>query len=47
MRASALDALAAGLEVELLREAVRGVDVSPGDSERALAELVAAGATIR
>jgi nicotinamidase/pyrazinamidase len=47
VRASALDALAQGYQVELLREAVRGVDVSPGDSERALAELQAAGATIR
>src|SRR5205823_6157006 len=42
-----LDARGQGLQVELLREAVRGVDVNPGDSERALAELAAAGATIR
>ena len=47
VRASALDALGQGLQVELLREAIRGVDVNPGDSERALAELAAAGATIR
>jgi nicotinamidase/pyrazinamidase len=47
VRASALDALGRGLGVELLRDAVRGVDVQPGDSERALAELTAAGATIK
>jgi nicotinamidase/pyrazinamidase len=47
VRASTLDALGQGYQVELLREAVRGVDLSPGDSERALAELEAAGATIR
>ena len=46
VRASALDALRSGYRVTLLREAVRGVDLKPGDSERALAELEAAGATI-
>jgi nicotinamidase/pyrazinamidase len=47
VRASVLDALGQGYGVEVLRDAVRGVDVSPGDSERALAELAGAGATIR
>jgi len=44
VRASALDALRQGLRVTILLDAVRGVDVQPGDSERALAELREAGA---
>ncbi len=44
VRASALDALKQGLRVTVLLDAVRGVDVQPGDSERALAELREAGA---
>ena len=43
---TALDALRAGFRVRVDREAVRGVDVDPGDSERALEELRAAGATV-
>jgi nicotinamidase-related amidase len=46
VRASALDALAAGFEVVVLEDACRGVDVREGDSARALAELRAAGARI-
>jgi nicotinamidase/pyrazinamidase len=46
VRASALDARQAGLEVSVIRDAVRGVDVTPGDSDRALAEMEAAGAEI-
>ena len=41
---TALDALRQGLEVTVDSSAVRGVDVEPGDSERALEELRAAGA---
>jgi nicotinamidase/pyrazinamidase len=44
---SALDGRAAGLEVIVLRDAIRGVDVQPGDSDRALQELQAAGAILR
>lgn len=44
VRASVLDALRHGFEVILLTDAVRGVDVTPGDSERALQEMRAAGA---
>lgn len=44
VRASALDALAGGFQVTLLTDAMRGVDLQPGDSSRALAELRAAGA---
>lgn len=38
------DALALGYMVVLLRAAIRAVDVQPGDGERALAEMAAAGA---
>jgi nicotinamidase/pyrazinamidase len=43
---TALDAARAGFRVEVDRRGVRGVDVLPGDSERALDELVAAGVVI-
>lgn len=43
---TALDALRHGLEVTIDSRAVRGVDVEPGDSERALDELRRAGATV-
>jgi nicotinamidase/pyrazinamidase len=43
---TALDALRQGLEVTVDSEGVRGVDVAPGDSERALDELREAGATV-
>ena len=43
---TALDALREGFEVTVDRAGVRGVDVQPGDSERALDELAAAGATV-
>jgi nicotinamidase/pyrazinamidase len=43
---TALDALGRGLDVTVESEAVRGVDVQEGDSERALEELRQAGATV-
>jgi nicotinamidase/pyrazinamidase len=43
---TALDALTEGFRVTVDTSAVRGVDVRPGDSERALAELRAAGVTL-
>ena len=43
---TALDALRAGFRVQVDPEAVRGVDVDPGDSERALEELRAAGVSV-
>lgn len=46
VRASALDALREGLTVTLLEDAVAGVDVTPGDSARALAELRDRGAQV-
>ncbi|HZQ99441.1 MAG TPA: bifunctional nicotinamidase/pyrazinamidase [Chloroflexota bacterium] len=46
VRATVLDALRAGYQVEVLRDGVRGVDVRPGDSERAIEEMTAAGARL-
>jgi nicotinamidase/pyrazinamidase len=46
VRASVLDALKHGFEVQVLTDAVRGVDLQPGDSERALHEMQASGATL-
>jgi nicotinamidase/pyrazinamidase len=46
VRASVLDALRAGFHVTLLEDAIRGVDVQPGDSERAIEEMRAAGADV-
>ena len=43
---TALDALREGFAVTVDRAGVRGVDVEPGDAERALDELAAAGATV-
>ena len=46
VRATALDALREGFEVVVLRDAVRAVDVQPGDGDRALEEMRAAGARV-
>jgi nicotinamidase/pyrazinamidase len=43
VRATCLDAARAGLEVVLLTDATRAVEVEPGDGERALGELAEAG----
>ena len=43
---TALDALRAGFDVTVDSQAVRGVELQPGDCERALDELRAAGATV-
>lgn len=45
IRETTLEALKAGLSVTLLEDAVRGVDMEPGDSARATAEMLTAGAT--
>jgi nicotinamidase/pyrazinamidase len=39
VRATALDARAAGLEVIVLEDAARGVDIKPGDGQRALEDM--------
>jgi nicotinamidase/pyrazinamidase len=44
VRQTVLDALDAGFAVVVLEDAIRGVDVEPGDSARAIAEMRAAGA---
>jgi nicotinamidase/pyrazinamidase len=43
---TAADALAQGFRVTIDRAGIRGIDVEPGDSERALQELQAAGASV-
>ena len=47
VRATALDGLAAGWPVTVVRDAVRAVDLHHGDGERTLAELAAAGVVLR
>ncbi|OLB97409.1 MAG: nicotinamidase [Candidatus Rokubacteria bacterium 13_1_40CM_68_15] len=44
VKATVLDALKEGFEVVVLEDASRAVDLKPGDGERAMAEIVAAGA---
>jgi nicotinamidase/pyrazinamidase len=44
VKQSVLDALRQGFDVTVVNDAVRGVDVQAGDSERALEEMEAAGA---
>jgi nicotinamidase/pyrazinamidase len=39
VRATALDGLRRGLEVRVLRDAIRGVDLKPGDSDMAIKEM--------
>jgi nicotinamidase/pyrazinamidase len=46
VRASVLDAVREGFQVTVLEDAIGAVDVSPGDGERALAEMRQAGATV-
>jgi nicotinamidase/pyrazinamidase len=46
VRATVLDALALGYETLVLVDAVRPVDLAPGDGDRALAVMEAAGATL-
>ena len=43
---SVLDALRHGLKVTLLTDAIRAVDVAPGDGQRAIDEMSRAGATL-
>jgi nicotinamidase/pyrazinamidase len=46
VKETALDAVRLGFTTIVLREGVRPVDLQPGDGERALAEVEAAGATV-
>ena len=43
---TALDALRAGFEVTVVKDAVRGVDLQAGDSRRALENMTHAGARL-
>lgn len=45
VKETVLDALRHGFKAVLLEDAVRGVNLRPDDSERAIAEMVRAGAT--
>jgi len=46
VRYTVLDALQQGYAVTVLTDAIRAVDVAPGDGDRALDEMRAAGATL-
>lgn len=46
VRQTTLDGLREGFTVTVLVDAVRGVDLTPGDSDRALAEIKSAGALL-
>jgi nicotinamidase/pyrazinamidase len=46
VKATALDAKRAGFDVVLHKDATRPVDVTPGDGERAVDELRAAGVEV-
>jgi nicotinamidase/pyrazinamidase len=46
VRTSVLDAVREGFRVTVVEDAIRGIDVEPGDSARAIDEMRAAGAEI-
>jgi nicotinamidase/pyrazinamidase len=46
VKSSVLDALYLGFDVTVVEDAVRGVDVEPGDSQKALEAMEAAGAEL-
>jgi len=46
VRATALDACRLGFAISLLTDAIAAVDLVPGDGDRALAEMAAAGVTL-
>ncbi|MFQ5555620.1 MAG: isochorismatase family protein [Acidimicrobiia bacterium] len=46
VRATALDAVASGFETIVLAAGIRPVDLEPGDGDRALSEMAAAGISI-
>ena len=46
VKATVLDGIGGGFEVILLEDAVRPVDLEPGDGDRALQEMVGAGCTM-
>jgi nicotinamidase/pyrazinamidase len=46
VRASAIDASKLGFDTSVITDAIRAVDVNPGDGDRALEEMQAAGAKL-
>ena len=46
VRSTVLDGLRAGFGATVLLDAIRGVNVAAGDAERAIAEMVEAGAAV-
>jgi len=46
VRATAIEAVANGFETFVLTDAIRPVELQPGDGERALSDMVAAGARL-
>jgi len=46
IKSTVLDALDAKVAVNVLKDAIKGVDVNPGDSQKAIDEMVAKGATL-
>ena len=46
VKATALDAVKAGFNTTVIRDAVTAVEVEPGDADRAFAEMAAAGIRI-
>jgi nicotinamidase-related amidase len=47
VKATALDAARLGYETTVLLDGIAAVDLAPGDGDRALAELEAAGVALR
>ncbi len=46
VKATVLDGLKQGFKVVLIKDAVRGVDLKPGDADRAVEEMLRAGAEV-
>lgn len=46
VKSTVLDGVKNGFKTYVLVDAVKGVDVNPGDSERALKEMTSAGAMV-
>ena len=46
VRASAIDAAREGFDTSVVTDAIRAVDVNPGDGERALEDMREAGAKL-
>ena len=47
VKSTVLDGLKEGFQIVLIRDAIRGVDLQPGDSQRAMEEMVREGAEVK